>query len=200
MLSFRDAGTVRKHMEKQFAIPGSHGDGLLGSLFKKDFAAKLEKAQLADRPLGIPCHHPRVEATFSPGCPQQVTEPCQRTKARPSVPHMGLHYRHTFLGVPHWWWVKNWSGLHVVWGFPCLKLLLSTSFLIGIPVFPNKLFALLNLPKHSHSPGVSLKLFSSGWMGRMDFSPFPNGGKSYFHPKKCSLQVSIPLFCLWPSQ
>ena len=64
-------------MEKQFAIPSSHGDGLLGSLFKKDFAARSGKAQLADSPLSTPCHHPRVEATFSPGFPQQVRSPAE---------------------------------------------------------------------------------------------------------------------------
>ena len=46
-------------MEKQFAIPSSHGDGLLGSLVKKDGAARLGKAQLADSPLSIPLPPPQ---------------------------------------------------------------------------------------------------------------------------------------------
>ena len=164
---------LRKLMEKQFAIPSSHGDGLLGSLFKKDGAARLGKAQLADSPLGIPLPPPQSRGHILPRLPAASNWALRRTKARPSLPHMGLRYRHSFLGVPHWWWVKNLSSLHVAWGFPCLKLLLSTSSLIGIHIFPSKSFALLNLPKHTHSPGVPLKLFSSGWMGKMDFSPFP---------------------------
>lgn len=51
-------------MEKQFAIPSSHGDGLLGSLFKKDFAARSGKAQLA------PSSSPATIPELRPHSPQ----------------------------------------------------------------------------------------------------------------------------------
>ena len=56
-------------MEKQFAIPSSHGDGLLGSLVKKDGAARLGKAQLADSPLSIPLPPPQSGGHILPRLP-----------------------------------------------------------------------------------------------------------------------------------